>query len=187
MKLRKRLLYELEIGLQPKVRLRENFKRHRIGDTGWVTKVDDMEFPPITVDIQGAPDYNGKYYFHYHDLELIEQPPASHSFVALPDKYCPRQNDLKRYKEGPASENPQACQSMCSKNPGNCSKRSSPRQFATTRLIALAATDCLSAEYYASEPLECQLSSTCDASAAISAQTDWRVTLFVKVANYDYD
>ena len=55
------------------------------------------------------------------------------------------------------------------------------------RVIALAPVDCLSAEYFASEPRACQLSSSCDAKIATDAKKDWLVTLYVKVAKYDYD
>ena len=104
--------------MTPKVRLREHFKRHRIGDTGYVTTISDLDFPPVTVDIKDTPDYNGVYYFHYHDLEIVPQPPVAHSFITLPDKFCVRKNDLKRFVEGPATENPEICRSMCSKTPG---------------------------------------------------------------------
>ena len=121
--LRKQLLASLEAGERIRVRLRENFKRHRIGDVGTVIGIDENgELRPVLLDIQGTPDYNGEYRFHYHDLEIMKKPPLAHKYIALPDKFCIQQNDLKRFRDGAAVHNAESCQEKCSENPGKITR-----------------------------------------------------------------
>ena len=146
------------------VRMRESYKSHLKGDIGIVDAVREEWDPPIQVNFTyrvDPPDRNDSARVDYHNIEIESMtplPPKTNvpgNFTRMPNKYCTNSRD--RYHPSTNVTTAEACSLACRQDP-----------------------QCVSAEFYSSDPKECSMSRLCSLEDVQAATEDSYVTLFLK-------
>merc|ERR1712187_828078 len=115
---------------------------------------EDKHFPPVKVSFRNSKLANGTYEVHYHNLEILSKEEIK--YAVIPAIYCKGHND-QSYKEVDGVKVVEDCLQRCNAYPA-----------------------CISAEFLDSDPIECQISTTCTKAHAEPAPPEWNSSLYVK-------